>query len=459
MPHLINSGKGKLSDESIPLFILMEGGIFQNLKNKNMRVNFRAFSQSKPMNVSKTALELHVELVKKIDALLEETEREKGDKELHSTMDVQDNEITPPHVEVRAALEKKPIFPFSETAYVSPYHIYHSDIFEIEKPQMASVLPEMYAHSMQSERAGITTYVTQDELDAESLPIKNEPILNDPRESEPIFQEFFRVKLKEKELKNTLFFDKNSKQTVDKNTHPTATTNQKQKSTFTSLLKAKKNLQDSKQELEERKKQLDTEEKKVKQQTEELKRKEQEQDKPESDSSSHEKKECTSEHADEKKQDTDEKHQESSPQKRSLPEVKIRKREERQAIRDMKRKKKELLRSKKQGAVFAASLKKTSDTQKEEKKEKEENSSNKNLFEIERPMETTSETEQTKREKSDAPPTFTLEEEPPLDEDVRKVLKIADDLLEKLPENVIDEFATSDDFVLYEKVITKYKIK
>jgi len=459
MPHLINSRKEKLSDESIPLFILMEGGIFQNLKNKNMRVNLKAFSQSKPTNISKTPLELHVELVKKIDALLEATEREKDKREHHSIMDVQDNERTTPHVEVRATLEKKPIFPFSKMTYVSPPQIYHSDIFEIEKPQTGSVPPEAYAHPIQSERIGITTYLPPDELNTESLVITNEQILHDPHEPEPIFQEVFRVKLKEKELKNTLLFDKSSKQAVDKNTHSTATTSQKQKSTFASLLKAKKDLQDSKEELEERKKQLNSEEKKVKQQTEELKRKEQEQDKPESDSSSHEKKECTSEHADEKKQATDEKHQESSPNKRSLPEVKIRKREERQAIREMKRKKKELLRSKKQGAVFAASLKKTSGTQGEEKKEKEENSSNKNLFEIERPMETTSETEQTKKEKSDAPPAFTLEEEPTLDEEVRKVLKIADDLLEKLPENVIDEFATSDDFVLYEKVITKYKIK
>ena len=61
MPHLINCGKEKLSDESMPLFILMEGGIFQDLKNKNMRVNFKAFSQSKPTRESKTNIELHVE--------------------------------------------------------------------------------------------------------------------------------------------------------------------------------------------------------------------------------------------------------------------------------------------------------------------------------------------------------------------------------------------------------------
>jgi len=44
-----------------------------------------------------------------------------------------------------------------------------------------------------------------------------------------------------------------------------------------------------------------------------------------------------------------------------------------------------------------------------------------------------------------------------MDEDVIKFLKIADDLLEKLPDNVIDEFAKSKDFEIYERVINKYK--
>jgi sucrose-6-phosphate hydrolase SacC (GH32 family) len=44
-----------------------------------------------------------------------------------------------------------------------------------------------------------------------------------------------------------------------------------------------------------------------------------------------------------------------------------------------------------------------------------------------------------------------------MDEDVIKFLKIADDLLEKLPDNVIDDFAKSKDFEVYERVIKKYK--
>ncbi len=46
-----------------------------------------------------------------------------------------------------------------------------------------------------------------------------------------------------------------------------------------------------------------------------------------------------------------------------------------------------------------------------------------------------------------------------LDEDIKKILLMTDNLLGNLPEEVIDEFVKSKDFALYEKVINKYKIK
>ena len=46
-----------------------------------------------------------------------------------------------------------------------------------------------------------------------------------------------------------------------------------------------------------------------------------------------------------------------------------------------------------------------------------------------------------------------------LDEDIKKILLMTDNLLGNLPEEVIDEFVKSKDFALYEKVISKYKIK
>ena len=46
-----------------------------------------------------------------------------------------------------------------------------------------------------------------------------------------------------------------------------------------------------------------------------------------------------------------------------------------------------------------------------------------------------------------------------LDEDVEKLLPILDDLFDKLPDEAVDEFAHSEHFQLYEKVLLKYKNK
>jgi hypothetical protein len=57
-----------------------------------------------------------------------------------------------------------------------------------------------------------------------------------------------------------------------------------------------------------------------------------------------------------------------------------------------------------------------------------------------------------KKEKPTIPPTE-------LDEEIKKVLIMTDTLLGELPEDIINRFAQSDDFELYERVLNKYKIK
>jgi len=46
-----------------------------------------------------------------------------------------------------------------------------------------------------------------------------------------------------------------------------------------------------------------------------------------------------------------------------------------------------------------------------------------------------------------------------LDDDIKKVLSITDELLAQLPDQVIEDFAASEDFQLYQKVMSKYNIK
>ena len=56
-------------------------------------------------------------------------------------------------------------------------------------------------------------------------------------------------------------------------------------------------------------------------------------------------------------------------------------------------------------------------------------------------------------------PTSTINSDTLLDEDVRKLLAIVDDLLGELPDETIKKFAESEDFSLYEKIMKKYNIK
>jgi hypothetical protein len=72
------------------------------------------------------------------------------------------------------------------------------------------------------------------------------------------------------------------------------------------------------------------------------------------------------------------------------------------------------------------------------------------------------EKEEKKHKKDKKPGLFQKQQEPQptlLDDDVRKVLLITDDLLGNLPDKVIDEFAQSKEFELYEKVLSRYKNK
>ncbi|MBN1861667.1 MAG: hypothetical protein JW840_09435 [Candidatus Thermoplasmatota archaeon] len=48
--------------------------------------------------------------------------------------------------------------------------------------------------------------------------------------------------------------------------------------------------------------------------------------------------------------------------------------------------------------------------------------------------------------------------QPEIDEEIKKVLRMTDSLLEHLPDEVIDQFVQSEDFDMYQKVLNKYKV-
>ena len=99
--------------------------------------------------------------------------------------------------------------------------------------------------------------------------------------------------------------------------------------------------------------------------------------------------------------------------------------------------------------------------EKPKKPEKPEKKPSSGLF-GKKKKEKTKETEKIETETKIEKEPETIKEEPrqpTLDEEVSEALRIIDDLLEKLPEDTIDEFVQSDDFAVYEKVVSKYKRK
>ncbi len=64
-----------------------------------------------------------------------------------------------------------------------------------------------------------------------------------------------------------------------------------------------------------------------------------------------------------------------------------------------------------------------------------------------------------KQEKTEPPQPTVQETVPNMDEELSQAFDIIDELLGELPDEKIDQFANSDDFEIYEKVIKKYKKK
>ena len=125
-------------------------------------------------------------------------------------------------------------------------------------------------------------------------------------------------------------------------------------------------------------------------------------------------------------------------QKRKLKEI-----ERKKALKLQKEKEQQKIREQKQKEL--EQKKKEKGQQKTVKKEKTKKP--------EKKIETKKEFDQIVLEKKKTEP------EAFFDEDVKKILPVIDNLLEKLPEEVIDKFAQSKDFALYEKVVNKYKSK
>lgn len=232
------------------------------------------------------------------------------------------------------------------------------------------------------------------------------------------------------ELKNYFFHEKNNSSKTKRSIKIKKRENNKSENETTTdfvnngLTKTKEELEKTKEELEKKKKEIEEMEKKAKLKEEELKQRIEENKRKEK-----------LKQLELKKQEREEKIKEKQRLKEEkLKEKELRKNEKEEKIRKIKQ-----LKEKKS---------KTEKPQKEEAKDKIEKEK-KGLFKketIEKEKPITLETR-----------AISTSEKEAFDNEISEALTIIDNLLEKLPEETINEFVKSKDFEIYEKVISKYK--
>jgi len=230
-------------------------------------------------------------------------------------------------------------------------------------------------------------------------------------------------------------------------------------------IKLQNELEKTKQEIEETKRQLELAKMKEKEKEKELKLK------------SIEKKQTEKQKRVEAKKKLKE---EKLKEKLAIKTEKLKQKEqiklEKQKIIEQKKLEKEQIKLEKQKELEQKKQEKLTSKEVKEKPEKKKEKTS--FFKKEKPTVTTIETEKVKvepaeetfeidkmiikKQQTQEPTSKTGQEQtkepvPKADQDIEKLLPILDSLLEKLPEEVISEFAESDDFNLYEKVMRKYK--
>jgi len=464
MPHLKKYKDTKLVTPELDIFLTAETGIFSWFNWKRIKFNPRPFSKKeKRSNSEENLVDFHLEIVKKIDALIKEHEGEASStEELDFISREQPSIPFREIVEIREPFKRKLEMPdFNFKTEVRSKNIFDNldfgnELFEIKLPgkslsdfKFVTDLDEpkdiIYIKNTKSES------VDGEESHSRMLNNQNKSVQNSAR-GFPLIRfrgKEERVKLKEKNTKDKA--EKTALKSHNKRIEIIATKKKKN-----GLEKTKKEVEKAKREVEKRKRELEAierMEKEAKEKEKELKRKEMERQKKEKEEKQLKKLEMEqsyipvdlnhlSEEIKEKEKEEFER-EEIEGQKREKEEEKLKKLELKKAKKLAKEKEKEL----KEKARLEAKKKRleTEHASKEEKK-------NIGIFtKKEKPSSSVSEHSFFGKKN--------IEEQPILDDDIRKILLITDNLLEKLPENVIDEFVQSKDFELYERVISKYKIK
>jgi len=367
-------------------------------KGKQIRLNLKPFS--KP---SKNLVNFHLDTVKKIDALLEDLEKETKEQDEEKTVHTSRG-----LAELREPLKRKTMPPLeTEPDFISEITDPDEGLFPTRPhrglmPEFRFVKKLRESPDIVFIKKNVNDHVKDEEFHTRMIGSKDV-------ETQKHTMGFAHIKIGKKDQKETIKQEKKTPQTVNTKTITNGENN--------GVTKTKKALEETKKEIEEKKKELEQAKIEAKEKEKELIKKMIEKEKKKKEDEKLRKLEM-------KKAEIESKKQEKELKKKAKIDEKKKKLEAKMALKEEKLKQKKLTKK---------------DKEKHESKKEEEK-----------------------------PPAFhrfvsgkkeTIELNPLLDDDVRKVLLITDGLLEKLPEDVIDDFVKSKDFELYEKIINKYKIK
>lgn len=430
MPHVKkNKDKKPVKSES-NIILKKEMGTFKNLSDKKIKSNPKPFSKKKKQDkIKKNSVDFHWEIVKKIDALIAEHEKEtKSEEESEDSLE-RIVEIREPH---KRKLEAPNFKTDIRAENISNYLDFENEPFKVELSGRAD--PGFKFVRNLEEPKDIVYIKDLDQLE------KNDDFHSkmlgglDKKNQKPT-KGFARIKIRSREERAKILDAKNKPRQTSSSQNIKNVREKKETKKVNGFTLVKEELEETKKEIEEKKKELELAEKKAKGEAEELKEKKKEKLEREKEGKKLKKLEL-------KKAKIETKERERRLREKTKIEAKKKKLEAKTALKEEKLKRKLESKKKKIGKPEKepASVLKASKTDDKKKKEKSKSSTTGLHHFI-----------LGKRE--------VAEENPILDEDIIQVLRITDNLLEKLPNEVIDKFVQSEDFTLYEKVISKYKIK
>lgn len=376
MPNYKKDKEGKQVNSEIDIFLATELGILSSLKGKSIRFNPNPFKKpdrlSNDRDKNLSFVDFHLDIVKKVDALLEDRENElKTDPVEVEFVSQKQNVLSLRDIlEEREPFNKRPAKPVFRTE-LNSVDVFGSfdpkqDLFEVELPT-----------GLHSDLRFVGNF--EELCDASNVTnVENSPQIwaVDNKESSRWLMGLGKIKVRsKKDIKNDKKIAKEKKKKLREKQKERELKEQEKLKQI--QLKETAKLEAEKQKLIE-------------------------------------------------KENLEKEKQKKLEAKREIEEEKIKKEGSEEKASDKK--------DVKAKQVFGGLFKKKKESKKKEEK-------------------TTPAVEQPKVENKPV----VKEEDFVLDEEVSNAITIIDELLEQLPDKVIDEFVQSDDFALYEKVVKKYK--